>query len=835
MEPQRWQQIKNILDIALDLPPAERDELIQDRCTDDEELYREVVSLLEENDTQNALMDRPVISLRDLAEPSLEGHMLGPYELRQVIGRGGMGNVYLAVRADDTYQRQVAVKVIRRGLDTDEIVRRFQNERQILANLEHPNIARLYDGGSTEDGRPFLVMEHIQGEPIDRYCDSRRLSIRERLELACKVCAAVHVAHQNLVVHRDLKPSNILVTPECEPKLLDFGIAKLLEPGQQAITRTADGARPLTPEYASPEQVRGAAVTTASDVYSLGVLLYELLTGHRPYHLDTAAPAEIERVICTQEPSRPSTVVTRTLEHRHGDGSTTTLTPQVVSQSRESDPTTLRRRLAGDVDAVVLKAMRKEPEQRYVSAAQLAADIRRHLEGQPVSARKGTTTYLAGKFVRRHRWWLAVGATLLALGTGLGITEIQRQRAVKEQLTASNNSRQLGDFLQTVLEGAHPNNRKGEQRTLLDILETTDEQIAELAGQPLLQAALLGTIGNVYRNIGKRAEASERLEQSLAKRREILPEDHPDIAISLLNLGLVTQKSDPKHTAALAVEAMRILERQPVLDQLEYAKALSLLGGVAATTNRFKQAILFHQLALNAKRKASASEPADIATSLNNLGEPLFITGHYHDAEETFEEALKIRKQELGELNLETANSLNNLGAALRDSGDLAAAEPLLRHCLEIRSKLEADPAKIASAHNNLGLCLQLQGRFPEAEAEYRQALQDYGGKHPDPERNLASLLTMEGRLVEAEQLAQEAVEQLREKDVLRNRQLAEAESILGGVLLAQGRLDEAEPLLRRSYQQLRDWLSDRPRVTREARQRLEQLEQVRAAGRSES
>ena len=371
----RWDEVSRISSEALELPPEERAAFVAAQCSDDEELRSEVSSLLEQAGKTSRPLDRPVGALGKLfpdREGALaEGDSVGPYRIVDEIGRGGMGRIFRAVRDDQEFHREVALKVIRRGMDTDDILRRFRAERQILARLDHPNIARLLDGGATESGRPYFAMELIRGLPITDYCREQSLSIEERLRLFCEVCAAGHYAHRNLIVHRDLKPGNILVTPEGVPKLLDFGIAKVLvvDPNDPSVEHTRADLRVLTPEYASPEQVRGEPISTASDVYSLGVLLYELLSGERPH---TGEGTEIERAICEAEPRKPSTVA------RVG------------------------RRLRGDLDHIVLMALRKEPERRYSSLQQLAEDIDRHLRGIPVIARKETVFYIARKFVRRN-------------------------------------------------------------------------------------------------------------------------------------------------------------------------------------------------------------------------------------------------------------------------------------------------------------------------------------------------------------------------------------------------------------------------------------------------
>ena len=420
MTTDRWQQIKAIFQVAADLGRGDRTAYLDEACATEPDLRQEIEALLAASEEAGDFIEKPALhhSAITLAvgadDPSI-GRRVGPYRVVGEIGSGGMGTVYRAVRDDDHFRQEVAIKIVKRGMDTAYILRRFRNERQILAGLEHPNIARLLDGGATEDGLPYYVMEYIAGRPIDQFCDSRKLSTVERLSLFVPVCAAIHYAHQKMVVHRDIKPWNILITKEGVPKLLDFGIAKILDPemsaqpGDPTITETA--MRMMTPAYASPEQIRGELITPASDVYSLGVLLYELLTGHRPYRFKSRAPYEMAQVICEEEPERPSSVVTRTEVITVGE-TRITLTPEVVSRTRDGEPKKLRQRLEGDLDCIVLMAMRKDPLRRYGSAEEFAADIQRYIEGKPVVARGDTATYRFGKWITRRK---AATATIAAV------------------------------------------------------------------------------------------------------------------------------------------------------------------------------------------------------------------------------------------------------------------------------------------------------------------------------------------------------------------------------------------------------------------------------------
>ena len=416
MKPERWGVVKDILYTALELEPERRRAYVEERCAGDAELLGELRTLLASHESAGEFLESPPVepAFDDAGDPII-GTRIGPYRVVEEIGHGGMGAVYRGVRADESYRQEVAIKLIRPGMDNEFIIRRFRHERQILAALEHPNIARLLDGGTTADGLPYFVMEYIRGKPIDEYCDSQRLDTTARLQLFRTVCAAVHCAHEKLIVHRDIKPGNILIDGAGVPKLLDFGIAKILDPelSSRTIDRTATLVRMMTPEYASPEQVRGSAITACSDIYSLGVLLYQLLTGHRPYQLRNKTPHELAQAICEEDPIRPSTAVGRVEEITRPGAEKVRITPRSVSEARRSDPDGLRRALSGDLDTVVMKAMRKEPERRYANVLELSSDIQRHLDGLPVTARKDTFGYRASKLVQRHRSPLVAAAVVL--------------------------------------------------------------------------------------------------------------------------------------------------------------------------------------------------------------------------------------------------------------------------------------------------------------------------------------------------------------------------------------------------------------------------------------
>jgi predicted Ser/Thr protein kinase len=420
MTPERWQQIQQLFDSALEREAKERDAFLDLACRGDQTLRQDVEFFIGLDEQAGDFLWEPILlggvgkCGAEAAEVSMVGRRFGAYRIVRELGRGGMGAVYLAERADEQFEKQVAIKIVRRGVDNEELRRRFRREPQILARLDHPNIARLLDGGVSEDGLPYFVMEYVEGVAINEYCRRRELNTTERLELFLRVCDAVQHAHRNRVVHRDLKPGNILVGVDGAPKLLDFGIARLLQPGVDQAVATADGLRPMTPAYASPEQARGGEIAATSDVYSLGVTLYELLTGKLPYRLVNASAEELARAICEQEPEKPS----------------------AASKSP-------RGRLAGELDDIVLMALRKEPERRYASVEQLAEDIRRHLAGHPVVARGESPGYRARKFLRRHRAGVAAAAfILLAL---LGVIGATREAGIAQARAemSSNDLRKL--------------------------------------------------------------------------------------------------------------------------------------------------------------------------------------------------------------------------------------------------------------------------------------------------------------------------------------------------------------------------------------------------------
>ncbi|HEX6901103.1 MAG TPA: serine/threonine-protein kinase [Thermoanaerobaculia bacterium] len=817
--PDRWQQVKAVLEDALERQGAEREAFLADACQGDDELRREVESLLASEDEIGDFIETPVFRIRpEDAEPVAAGQRIGAYRIVREIGRGGMGSVYLAERADEEFEHRVALKLVRRGMDTDEILSRFRSERQILAHLDHPNIAKLFDGGSTEDGRPYFVMEYVEGRPIDEYCKERKLTTRERLELFRSVCSAVHFAHQNLIVHRDLKPGNILVTAGCVPKLLDFGIAKLLNPDQEGLTQM--DVRPMTPEYASPEQVRGEAITTASDIYSLGVLLYVLLTGLSPYRPATREPQDLAKAICETEPLRPSSAVGK------------------AGRVRDGEEKTLRRHLAGDLDNIVLMAMQKEPKRRYASVDQLSNDISRHLQGLPVIARKDSLRYRAGKFVARHKLGVSVAALflLLIVGFSTSVTALWRQAIRERQIAVleRQKAQTVSDFLIKVFTSSNPGEARGDEITARELLESGEKKINEsLVDQPELRAEMKQTIGRVYRSLGFFEPAKRLLEESLGLYRETLPEDDPRIANNLHNLANVYRDLDDDDTAERLIrEALEIQRRSGNTQNLDYASGLANLGAYLVKREKLDEAEALLKESLAIKKTLPDIEPAEMADSLNNLGMLSQTHGNYEAAERYLQEALEIRRRLAGgRPDPKVITTINNLASLWEDQGKLAAAEDLYRESLEMRLQLYKDGpnARVARGYNALGHVRQSREDVSGAENLYRKALeiadQTLPADHSDRAiylRNLGSALLAQGKMTEAESKIREALTIFRQEP--ESWRVADAGSVLGSCLAAQGRFQEAEPLLVNSYTRLKKDDGDGAKQADAARQRIVEL-----------
>ena len=654
------------------------------------------------------------------------GDRIGPYRVLRTLGAGGMGEVYLAERADAQFEQQVAIKVVHGGALAVGMHSRLKLERQILAQLDHPNIAHLLDGGALPDGSAYIVMEYIDGVAIDTFCDSNRLDITARLKLFQIVCGAVHYAHQNLIVHRDLKPSNILVTALGVPKLLDFGIAKLLDDRQAArhtLAVTQADIRVMTPDHASPEQVRGQAITTSSDVYVLGVLLYKLLCGYGPFFISSVRLAEIERAICEKDPPPP------------GDMVSTKDSPdsRAIAELRSSTANRLRRTLKGDLDNIVLMAMRKEPERRYGSAQQMAGDIQRYLDGMPVIARRDTVSYRASKFVRRH--WLPVAASasavflVLAFATSTYLQSLriaaerdrvtqQRERAEHERARAE----EVSSFLVNLFKLSDPEENRGNQVTARELLDSGAKRLQSgLREQPATKAALLSTVGAVYDSLGQYQDALPILDESL----RLQAKSHDAARVeTLLEFGRAKiGTGDLRSAEAPLQEALHLSQTDFGARSLESGRSLWSLGMLRHEQGQFSQAKDLYIRSLDILESSSAPQ-TDISAVLDDLAKVYAREQQWALAKQTYERALDIDRRTLGDDHPRIALRLNNLAIVAQNMGDLKQAEVLFRDALGRNERAYGDRhPDTAITKGNYGLMLQREGRLTEAEPLLRDAV----------------------------------------------------------------------------------------------------------------
>jgi serine/threonine-protein kinase len=839
--------LEELFNAALDVPPAERERWLQAHSPD-VELRRSVAALLDSHEQAFRYFDDLAAEVaRDATdEVTLAARAesrIGSYRLLEELGRGGMGVVYLAERVDGQFERQVAIKLIRRGSEDALAVQRFLAERQILARLDHPNIARLYDGGLTDDGRPYLVMERIEGMPLDRYCDLERLTVEERLQVFLVVCAAVQFAHRNLIIHRDLKPSNLLVTAEGTVKLVDFGIAKLLDPLPHAEDDPSSPAvrhyRALTPEYAAPEQILGEAVTTATDVYALGVLLYELLTGRRPLDLGGKSPSEVERLLVEEIPKRPSEVMAST-------GSLLARArPEPRHVARATRPGRLRRKLRGDLDRIVLMALRKEPERRYTSVDQMAQDVRRSLAKLPVLATPDRLGYRCERFVRRNAvaFAVTVSAALLVIAFAVSAT-LQSMRIAREKDRAE----QVSELLVELFELADPERTAGQTVTAREILDRGAGRVAERVDDPVVRSQLLDLMGRVYKNLGLYDQALGLMEESLALRRTRVGE--PAVADSLGHLAALHQQRGEYQEAAQRLEEAlelnrrlgdhdgvsfaRLLDQRGLLrltsgdyqaaeadllqslalrrrfgDLAAVAESSSNLGGLYFTLGRSDEAAASFRESLDLRRRLLGTEHPAVAATLNNLAAVYARGGNWRAAEPLYREALERYRKLLGDEHPRVATSVNNLALLYYETGDDEAALPLFRESLALRRRLlSPEHPEIAQSLTNLGLLLQRRGELEEAEGMLREALEirrrSLGEDHPNVFaglNNLALALAARGELAEAEALLVESLRRLRAQLGEEHPLVAINLSNLASVLHQKGDRVGAEELYRRSLE----------------------------------
>ena len=640
MTPEDWHRLQEAFETAISLESSALQAFLAKFEDEHPSLADELQRLLEEDQLSDDILIKPIAEAaaelsKDKNDPWI-GRTLGSYEITSRVAVGGMGAVFQAQRIDQQFDQRVAIKIMSAQLLADDSVVRFRTERQILANLNHPNIGKLLDGGTTEGGLPYLVMEYIEGRPIDSYCDEHQLDITSRLQLFQEVCQAVDYAHRNLVVHRDLKPSNIIIDSEGKPQLLDFGIAKLLDEDaiSQPVAETIEGMRAMTRSFASPEQVKGEAISVATDVYSLGVLLYQLLTGHSPYGDTVKTPKDVENAILETDPKRPSTVVT-SADSNSGDTSAFE-----IGKNRSSTPSRLKNSLSGDLDNIVLMAMRKEPEHRYASVRQFAEDIDRYLRHEPVRAHPISLRYRAAKFVQRNKLGVLVTGTsvlIIALMTvvyTLNVTH-ERNRAQLEATTAE----RVSEFMQSLFETADPSESLGETISVRTILDAGARRIEyELAEEPALRAAMLDAMGGAYMGLGLYRESQELLDEALRLRRDLHGTEHTDVLETLVNLATL---ANARGEFALGEETIR--------------------------------------QALQISRDVNGEYHETTGVCLHYLGWTMFEQGKIGEAVPWFEAGLASFGQGAPDGSVARANFLNAYGWVLLSIGEFEAAEEYMR------------------------------------------------------------------------------------------------------------------------------------------------------------
>ncbi len=783
----RWARERALFEELVDLDPGRWAERLA--ATADPELREAVRELLGLRGEAAGFLEQPPESLaRELlggagdSEDRLPGR-IGPYRILRRLGRGGMGDVFLAERADGQFEQRIAVKLLKRGIDSEGIRRRFLQERQVLANLDHPNIARLLDGGTTEEGQPYFVMELVEGEPITEYCRNRALNPERRLELIATCAEAVAAAHRRLVVHRDIKPSNILVTGAAQVKLLDFGIAKVLSEEDETAPFTRAEERVLTPTYAAPEQILGEPVTTSTDVYALGAVLYELLTGAPPHSRQSVSAAQLASQVERETTEKPSRAVL------------------AAPSGASRDARRLSKRLEGDIDAIVQKALRREPERRYSGGASMAEDIRRSLAGQRVEARPDTVVYRMRKFVRRHRAGAAAAALILvALVGGLAATTWQARRAERNAQRAE----RVQGFLIDLFQGADPDQSGGEKVTARRLLADGTRRIeTELAAEPQVQAALYDAISQIDLSLGALPEAKSLAERSIAERRRMLGDDDPATLLSRLTLA---ETSSAMAQEEVAERELRLLIPKLTTaygsDGAETLRAKQALAEVLVNRTRNDEALALVSEVVASRRRTDPG--AKLAASLLLLGIVQENSSRFDEAEKSYREAAALYEKTIGPDKPRTAEALWSLAELHAFRGRRAEAEKEFERALAVeRKSLGPRHTQLASTLIDLGSLYMNERRYPEADAALTEALGIYRAlDHPDAAdalRILGVSLTNQERYAEARQRLEETLTVSRSKLGPAHQVTMTALGNLGEVELRQGQLDLAQKNLENS------------------------------------
>jgi eukaryotic-like serine/threonine-protein kinase len=725
MDSSRWQKVQSLFHEAADLPPSEQREFLASRCGDDSALASEVLILLEEDSRGGSMLDRDVAQLAHqvFGDPSSDSppfQELGPYRILKALGEGGMGVVYLAERND--LGSRVAIKVLRDAWLSPARRARFAIEQRTLAQLNHPSIARLYDADTSPDGTPFFVMEYVEGIPLTDFCKQHSSTVSSRLHLFRDVCEAVLYAHQHAVIHRDLKPSNILVKEDGTVRLLDFGIAKQLESlGDQAPNPTMTGLRLMTPAYAAPEQIRGEQVGIQADVYSLGVVLYELLAGRLPFDLSKRTPAQAERVLTEQEPEKPSAAKNES--------------PALASQTAWAD-----------LDVLCLTAMHKDVRQRYQSVEAVIRDVDHYLKGEPLDAQPDTLRYSLGKFVRRNWRTLSAAAAVLSIVVTLVIFyTIRLTHARNAALEQAARTQRIQHFMLNLFQGGDPSAAPPEDLRVLTLLDRGVQEARSLDTEPAVQAELFETLGGIYQKLGKYDQADSLLQSALHTRQSISGPDSVESAKSLLALGsLRDDQAQYGESERLIRQSLDINKRHLAPNDPAVAKSMLALGTVLADRGAYDQSIAMLEQTVRLY-SAPNSAPADAADSLHQLANAHFYAGHYEIATVLNERVLEMYKKIYGDRHPLVADIYINLGAIRYDLGHYSEAEQYDRQALGIvQSWYGRDNPETAIDLTILARALVFQKRYDEATDLLQQSLaikeRAFGKVHPSVASTLNEL-----------------------------------------------------------------------------------------------
>ena len=787
---EHFQTLNRLFDELVDVEPEEQDARIREVCAGRPDLEAELRSLLAADtgrDLERKIHDIVATEAVAVTSPDLEGRRLGSWRILGKLGEGGMGAVYLAERADGAYEAKAAIKLVRGGLSDTASDARFRAERQILAALSHPGVAQLRGGGTAPDGTPYLVMQYVDGKPLTAWCDDQNADVETRLELFLKVCDAVSHAHKALVAHRDLKPNNILVTHEGEPKLLDFGIAKIVEDMEDSgdgVTRTYGI---MTPAYASPEQVAGGRAGVAADIYSLGVLLYELLSGRVPIETKGLTPAQLITRVTRDVPPTVSSVT--------------------EDQSR-------RRRLVGDLDAIVSLALRKEPEERYPSVEALADDVRLHLRGLPIRARRDDWRYRTGKMLRRNAGVVSGGALLLILGVTFGINAVLQARAVARERDRAEAQRAAAERVSGFLEGlfieADPNQASSNDVTVREILDRgAAEVLEELEAEPEIQASLALVLGRVLRGLGEYAAAEPLLDAAVEVRAQSPDATSADLAYAYQERGaLHYELGDYESAVAMHRESLDLFRMEYPDETVQVASALDWLSASLQELGEIEESAELGRAAVAAYRAVDPEPNADLASALVSLTDMLRTAGLVEESLEAIDEGLPMVRQVYGDHHLEVAAALNQKASTLEELGRAQEAIALVEEGLAIRrATFDGPHVEIAASMGNLANMLFAVGRGDEAVPYRRQTYQMLAEIFPDGHPyvaasaySLASLLERIGRVEEAREGLETALQAHREALPPGHANLAYPLTSLGRVLRDDGALERSEALLQEAY-----------------------------------